>query len=135
MGNPPIKNEDRIILEHHHGNAVKYLFLLAAIIMLISLPLFSSSTLAPTFVSITAILLLVLAAGFSNSEQLWIRWVSLIIAIIGFLIFGTYSVQTYQTHALHTKFFTTNIALAFIFLISVYSTSKNLRMLMYYKKV
>lgn len=107
--------------------------MIAAIIMLLTLPTFKDLLNVPVTVSVAAILLLGFAAGFTNPKQTWDAGINATISTVGFLIFESAAVWTYQQH-FNTdqaeKFFLTNIGLGLLFLIAIYFSVKTLRGLM-----
>ena len=54
------------IMPHYYGGVVRTLFMVAAIIMLVTLPMFDELLSIPTFFSICSILILGLVAGLTN---------------------------------------------------------------------
>ncbi len=112
---------------HYYGDTVRMLFLLAALIMLVSLPVFADLTGLPPFVSVGAILVLGLAAGLTNPEQLWDAGVNAAIAVVGTLVFEGYAVLLYQKYNGPSGFFFTNLVLGFIFFVAVYFSVKTVR--------
>lgn len=117
----------RYALEHYYGDIVRYLFLAAALIMLITLPLFQDYVEAPTMYSIIGIAILGIAAGLTNPKQMVSAAVNFIIAIIGLAIFGYTAVDSFQNQISDDKFLLTNVILAVIFLFAVYFSMKTLR--------
>ena len=120
-------------ITHYYGNSVRTLFMLAAIIMVVSLPIFKLEIGFPVIVSVIAILILGLAAGLTNPQQSWDAGVNLVVSASGFLIFMTYAVNTYREKTLD-RFFLTNLILSFIFLLAVYFSVKTLRGAMLQKR-
>ncbi len=119
-------SENRV--PHYHGDVVRILFMMAAIIMLISLPVFKLNIGLPSVFSTIAILILGLTAGFTNPKLIWHGVVNLAVAVVGFLVFMTYMVDSYGGES--TAFFFTNVVLSFIFILAVYFSVKTLRGLM-----
>lgn len=116
--------------EHYYGDTVRFLFLIAAVIMLISLPSFSSIINIPIVLSVGIILVLGLVAGLTNPRQKWEAIINVGVASVGFLISETQAVLVYQqniTTTLAQRFFITNLGLGLIFLIALYFAVKTLR--------
>ncbi|OGE75437.1 MAG: hypothetical protein A3C85_02980 [Candidatus Doudnabacteria bacterium RIFCSPHIGHO2_02_FULL_48_21] len=113
-------------IEHYYGDAVRMLFLVAAIIMLTSLPMFDQYINIPTVFSVLAILILGLAAGLTNPRQIWDAGINMGVSSAGFLVFMTYAVNSYQAST-GEKFFLTNLVLGFTFLLSTYFSVKTFR--------
>jgi len=120
--------------QHYYGGIVRFLFMVAAVIMLMGLPTVKSYTHLPTLFSVVAILVLGLAAGFTNPKQLWGAVVNAVIALVGFVIFESYSVWAYGHYSATDKFFIVTLALGFIFLFAVYFSVKTVRGLWLEKK-
>lgn len=116
--------------QHYYGDTVRVLFLLAALIMLVSLPIFVKMTGMPAYVSVLAILGLGLAAGVTNPEQVWDAQVNASIAVLGTVVFEGYAVTLYQKYQGPSGFFYTNLVLGCIFFVAVYLSIKTLRGLM-----
>lgn len=114
-------------LRHYYGDIVRYLFLAAAVLMIITLPLFQDYIAVPLIISIIGIAVLGLAAGLTNPRQKLSAMINLIIALGGFLIFGYVAVDSFGTTGVDDKFLLTNIILALIFIFALYFSMKTLR--------
>lgn len=114
-------------LEHYYGDIVRYLFLAAGIIMLVTLPLFQSFIETPLMVSVTGIAILGIAAGLTNPQQLVSAVVNFVISIIGFIAFAYSATTSFQSSTGNDKFILTNIILAIIFIFAVYFSMKTMR--------
>lgn len=115
---------------HYYGDYVRAAFLLAAVIMLVSLPSFGSVLRVPVIVSVGSILVLGLAAGLTNPKQKWDAGVNMVLAAIGFLIFESVAVIVYQQDIatpIMQRFFITNLGLGLIFLAALYFAVKTFR--------
>lgn len=120
---------------HYHGDEVRVLFVVSALIILIAqstgidLPMTGAEAVG------TAIMLVV-AAGITNPTQTWIHWINAFIAIIGTLIFGTRAVEYYHTGlSLFTPSFTYTEALALLSLVALYFTTRTVRGVLQRKKL
>lgn len=113
-------------IEHYYGDIVRYLFLAAGVVMLITLPLFQANINLPIIISIIAITILGIAAGLTNPKQLTSRLTNFIISVIGFIVFGYSAVNSFGV-VNGDKFLLTNILLAIIFLFALYFSMKTLR--------
>ena len=112
---------------HYYGDVVRVLFLIAALIMLLGLPVFVDFLNLPVLYSIFAIVILGLSAGLTNPKQLWIAVVNVVISIYGFIEFDVHSVNASRTGVGGMKFFISNLVLSFIFLMAIYFSVKTLR--------
>ncbi len=118
-------NENKI--PHYYGDIVRILFLISALIMVVGLPQVESYIGVPTIFSVFAILVLGLVAGFTNPKQIWDAGVNAVISLVGFLVFESYAVWSYQKYSATNKFFIANLALGFIFLFAIYFSVKTFR--------
>jgi hypothetical protein len=116
----------RLRVPHYYGDIVRALFLVAAVVMVVGLPAVSNSLNIPTAFSVAGMLVLGLAAGFTNPKQKWDAAVNVGIAAVGFFVFESYAVSSYQAHVVD-KFFMSNLVLGFLFLMALYYGVKTLR--------
>jgi hypothetical protein len=112
---------------HYYGDIVRVLFLVAALIMVIGLPAVKEYVNVPVAFSVMAIVILGMAAGFTNPVQLWDAGMNAGIAAIGLLVFETAAVASYTPGTGPSSFFITNMVLGFLFLLAVYFSVKTLR--------
>ena len=112
---------------HYYGDIVRALFLVAALIMLLGLPVFVNYLDFPLFYSVITMVILGLSAGLTNPRQTWIAAVNVAIAITGFIVFDIKTVDAYRTQVGGMKFFISNLVLAFLFLMAIYFSVKTLR--------
>lgn len=117
-------------IPHYYGDTVRWLFMVAAIIMALTLPIVHTILNIPIIVSTFCILILGVAAGLTNPNQIWDAAINVIISMAGFLVFDTTAIWIYQqqinTDPLE-KFFLASTALGLIFLAAVYFSIKTLR--------
>ncbi len=116
---------------HYYGDVVRGLFVLGAILMLLTLPIFSAATPFPAPVSLAIIAVLGLAAGFTSPEHKWTASLNLAIALSGVLGFGYHAVRSYALRTPADLFFWINQVLALVFLIALYYSAKTARGLMF----
>lgn len=114
-------------LEHYYGDIVRFLFLASGLLMIITLPIFQDLLHIPTLISVSAIAILGIAAGFTNPKQLISAAVNFTISIFGFVVFAYTAINHYQSNINNDKFLLTTIILAGIFLFAVYFSMKTLR--------
>jgi hypothetical protein len=122
------KNE-KLLTRHYYGDAVRFLFMLAAIIMLITLPFLSGKLPVSIYVAILVILVIGILAGITNPLQKWISALNAVISIGALSVFEYYSVKAFIIYQGTTLYFITNQVLAFVFLIALYYSIKTLRAL------
>lgn len=114
-------------LKHYYGDIVRYLFITAAILMVIGLPIFQNYIQWPLVISIITITVLGIAAGLTNPKQKISAVVNLIISIFGFIIFAYTSVNAINQTPSNDKFLLTDIVLSLIFLFATYFAMKTVR--------
>lgn len=114
-------------IPHYHGDEVRALFLVGAVVTI-----FAQSTGADlplsTGAAVVGAAALVIAAGITNPNQVWIHWVNGALALFGTLLFGRTAVNHYREglSALDSSFIYVE-ALAFISLVALYFTTRTLR--------
>lgn len=115
-------------LRHYYGDVVRKLFLVAALLMVGAYPLFYSFINVPHFLSILAVVIVVLLAGFQNPLHYFVPLINTLVAIIGFVLFEYKSTDVYLNADLYSlEFFLVNQILALLFLAALYYSSKTLR--------
>lgn len=112
---------------HYYGDAVRALFVVGALLMLLTLPIFSAATPLPAPVSLIAIAVLGLAAGFTSPTQRWTAPVNLAIALTAVLGFGYHAVRSYAERTPADPYFWINQVLALVFLVALYYSAKTVR--------
>jgi len=120
-------------IPHYYGDAVRMLFMIAAIVMFVTLPMFNQDIGLPVVFSAVAILILGTAAGLTNPKLIWDAGINAAIAVAGFLVFVIYSVNSYGEGGVE-NFFLTNLTLGFIFLLAIYFSVKTFRGLILQKR-
>ncbi len=114
-------------LQHYYGDIVRYLFITAATLMIIGLPIFQDYIQWPLMLSILAIAMLGVAAGLTNPKQMVSAVVNLIIALIGFVVFTYTSVAAMNLVPRDDKFLLSNIVLSLVFIFATYFAMKTFR--------
>ncbi len=117
----------RHTIPHYHGDAVRGLFLVSALVLIVAqstgaqLPL---STVGAVIVAVA----LVVSAGITNPAQSWIHWINAFFAVLGTFLFGTTAVEHYRAGM---SFFDPSFAyveaLAFLSLFALYFTTRTIR--------
>lgn len=111
---------------HYHGDAVRLLFVAAAVLILImqftgdNLPMTPAALLI--FVTV-----LVVAAGVTNPAQRGIHWFNLIVSFVGLVVFGSISME--RLHGIRDFFTHDGLAgiISFVFLIALYLGTRTIR--------
>lgn len=114
-------------IPHYHGNEVRALFVVSAIVLIVAkstgadLPLSTIST-------VTTAVVLVIAAGITNPAQFWIHWANAFLAAYGTILFGMTAVDHYRTGAsVFDLSFVYVEALALLSLVALYFTVRTVR--------
>ncbi len=84
----------------------------------------------PPFLTIAAVLVLALLAGLLNPRQRWLSALDVLAAAGGAIVFAYYGVRSYSqgnADSQHLLFFIANQALALLFLVALYYSSKTFR--------
>lgn len=117
----------RHVIPHYHGDAVRALFVIAAVIVIVArstgadLPLSTGGT-------VFAAIIMVVAAGLTNPGQFWIHWINAGLAVLGTLTFGISAVDHYRTGvSIFDHSFLYVEALALLSLIALYFTTRTIR--------
>ena len=111
-------------LFHYYGDIVRRLFMAAALIMLIGLPIFNDRLPAPLFESITAVIALGLFAGLTSPAKISMSIIDTAICIAGIFIFEYYAVQW---PSVYDMLFWFNQVLALVFFAALYYSVKSWR--------
>jgi len=114
-------------MPHYHGDEVRALFVISALIII-----FAKSTGVElpfsTLGAVASAAALVVAAGITNPKQGWIHWVNAFFSVVGTLLFGTTAVEHYSVgiSAFEPSFIYVE-ALALLSLISLFFTTRTIR--------
>jgi hypothetical protein len=110
---------------YRYSNAVRGLFLTAAIITILTYPFFSPFLpQSPIFIMV-AIVLLAVMAGLTNPRKRWATIVDIIISLCAIPLFETHALTFVRTP--HVWIFLTDQVLVIIFVIALYYSVKNFR--------
>jgi hypothetical protein len=120
-----LRNE-KLLTKHYYGDVVRFLFLTAAVVMLVTLPFLNSNLPIPLIFSILIILTIGLVAGVTNPLQKSTSFITTGISSIALIVFEYYAVTTYFESQL-SFLFIVNQMLALIFLFALYYSTKTLR--------
>ncbi len=114
-------------IPHYHGDAVRALFMLGAIVLIVAESIGVNLPLSVTGVVVAAALL-VIAAGITNPTAQWIHWLNALLAITGTLLFGTSVIEQYRAGANTMSLsFVFLEALALVSLFALYFTTRTIR--------
>lgn len=116
---------------HYYGDTIRGLFMFTGALMVVTLPFFSSLIHMPITISIIAMLALAVLGGFLNPIQKLIIIIDTLVAVLGFIAFEYYAVDTYlnvdPTISSHIYFFWLNQIFALLFFLAVYLCVKTFR--------
>ena len=115
------------MVEHYYGDIVRKLFIAGSIVMMGALPFFLDEVREPLIVSITAILIVSVAAGLTSPRYSLSPLIDVCVAASAVIVFEWYAINTYRTEGHITLFFLLNQGLAMIFLVALYHAVKTLR--------
>ena len=110
---------------HYYGDISRRIFLLAAVLMLITLPFVTDMLNVPLWFSIVAIVAISIFAGLVSPKQPWVSWVNLVIGAVAFVIFEYETARAFRDG--HAFMAAINELLAILFVLSVYFNSKTVR--------
>jgi len=117
----------RRVIMHYHGDAVRALFVIGAVVLIIAQSMGAELPISTTSAVIWAVVLVV-AAGITNPSQFWIHWINALLAVIGTLLFGTTAVAHYRAGL---SFFDLSFVfietLMLLSLIALYFTTRTIR--------
>jgi hypothetical protein len=114
-------------IPHYHGDEVRVLFVVSAVVLIVAQSTGAELPLSTTGAVMSAVLLVV-AAGITNPAQGWIHWFNEFVAMYGTFLFGTSAVSHYRAGtSIFDPSFIYIEALALIALIALYFTTKTIR--------
>ncbi len=114
-------------IPHYHGDNVRVLFVVSAVVLIIAQSTGAELPLTTTG-AVTAAVLLVVTAGITNPAVHWIHWLNALIAIYGTVLFGTTAVEHYRSGiSIFDTSFAYIEALALLSLIALYFTTRTIR--------
>lgn len=114
-------------IPHYHGDAVRVLFVISAVLLIVAKSTGVDIPLT-TFGTVAAAVILVVAAGITNPAQFWIHWLNSFLAMYGTILFGTTAVERYRTgtSVLDPSFIYVE-TLALLSLTALYFTTRTIR--------
>lgn len=114
-------------IQHYHGNNVRVLFFVSAIVLVVAQSTGADLPLSTSGAIISAVVLVV-AAGITNPSQPTIHWFNALISVAGTFIFGISAVDHYRegTNALNPSFIYIE-ALSLLSLTALYFTVRTIR--------
>lgn len=117
----------RHMIPHYHGDAVRALFVIGAVIIIVARSTGADLPLSTGGAVLVAVILVV-AAGITNPGQFWIHWINAGLAALGTLVFGVSAIDHYRTGvSIFDHSFLYVEALALLSLIALYFTTRTIR--------
>lgn len=113
-------------IKHYYGNLVRIIFVIGAVWMLIGLPTVTRILNIPIGISIAGVVVLVIAAGFTNPAQELSLRINSIVSILYTIIFSYLAWYMYS-HAIGGGFLFANQVAAIAFLAASYFAIKSWR--------
>lgn len=110
---------------HYYGDAIRILFLVAGVIMILTLPFFKNLIPMPVFFSVLALVIIATAAGLTSPTKRGVMILNVFVSLVAFSIFEYYAITQYGT--VDPIFFFSNQALAIVFFFTLYYSTKTLR--------
>lgn len=114
-------------IQHYHGDSVRVLFFISAIVLIVAQSTGAELPLS-TFSAVVLAVVLVVVAGVTNPTQSGIHWLNALIAIAGTLFFGTSAIDYYRAgRSVFDSSFAYVEALALLFLAALYFAVRTIR--------
>lgn len=114
-------------IAHYYGDTVRKLFLAAAVLMLIGAPLYSDDISAQGTVLVLASLVLAIVAGVMSPQMRIAKFASVIISIVGTLIFELWALGAYNAAGFPNSLFVVREIIALTFFFALYFSLKTAR--------
>jgi hypothetical protein len=113
-------------MKHYYGNFVRIIFIVGAVWMLVGLPTMTKVLNIPIGISIVGVVILGIAAGFTNPVKKSSLVINVIISVLYTIIFSYLAWYLY-THPILGGFFFANQIAGIVFLVATYFSVKSLR--------
>lgn len=127
----PNEQEVRTYIPHYYGDLVRTMFIIAAIVMLVSFPFFSELIAIPTLISPAVIIALAVVAGLMNPRQKWVLIFNAVVSVIAFLILEYHAYYAFtqldRAVSLNVAFFWVSQVLSVFFFFASYLSVKTVR--------
>lgn len=116
-------------IRHYYGDITRNLFLVAGGVMIIFIPLQGSLLPTTTIFFVGGILLIGFLAGLTDPRKRWVCYSNVLISAIGLIIFEFYAATGYREEGFNFDFLI-HQAIALLFFIAFYFSTKTLRAMM-----
>lgn len=114
-------------IKHYYGNLVRIIFIAGAVLMVIGLPTMTKILNLPVIISIVAIVILVLAAGFTNPAVRSSLIINTGISVVYTIAFAYTAWHLSEQGGIHKSFLLVNQVATIAFLIATYFAVKSWR--------
>lgn len=115
------------LIKHYYGNLVRVIFIAGAVLMVIGLPTMTRILDLPVALSIAGIVVLVVAAGFTNPAVQVSLVANAVISIIYTIAFAYVAWHLYTNRSVHQSFLVVNQIATIAFLVASYFSVKSWR--------
>lgn len=112
---------------HYYGDIVRKLFIASAAVMIILLPFIKDELGWPVFLSVCAVFVLGLAAGFTTPRRRDVSLYNVLISLVGLFIFEFEAIVVYGKDNYSFLLFWGSQILAVLFLFALYFSVKTFR--------
>lgn len=112
---------------HYYGDIVRKLFIASAAVMIFFLPFIKDELGWPVFLSVCAVFILGLAAGFTTPRRLDMSFYNVVISLAGLLMFEFEAIVAYGKDNYSFLLFWGSQLLAILFLFALYFSAKTFR--------
>ncbi|MEK7615889.1 MAG: hypothetical protein AAB420_01625 [Patescibacteria group bacterium] len=124
--------EQRAASQDYFGDTIRYLFIIIATIMLITLPYANRKVPFYFIISIVGVLLVGLCAGLTNARWQWTLLFDAIVAAGGMFFFEAYAVTIYRNHGSFFMLLLSQL-LALLFFFAMYFSIQTFRRWLTYR--
>lgn len=112
---------------HYHGDKVRIIYILSALIILVTTPFFREKIPLTGYFSVFCVMVLTIFAGLTNPKSRSIITLNFFISIAAFLVFSHEALESYNSTNSADGFFLTGMLLSVISIFAIYYSSKTLR--------
>ncbi len=120
------KNNMEVASRHYYGDEVRFIYLLIAIVMIVTTPFFKYQLLLQSLLSIIAVVGFTIFAGLTNPKSAVIIIIDFVISIAASVVFGYQTIASYAGDYTDL-FFLANVLLFILSVLALYFSTKTLR--------
>jgi len=111
-------------VSHYYGDITRKIFIITAVLMSLSLPIFKDLIFVPIEFSLAIIVALIFLAGVTNPRQMLIAILDFSLSLFGFIVFEYTVVNNFPAHI---SFAIVNQLIAALMLTALYYSTKTIR--------